>query len=136
MVHAAVGRGRERVPDDVVDLEPRVGRRDVPLLEPELAAEDVRALGDRRRLVERDQPVAALAAEAAVATRGSGSPGRSRCERAPPELGDLLRRLDLQRPVADDPDRDLLAQPVAVRREELELALVAVLQLDRPDVAR
>src|SRR5262245_39443484 len=50
-----------------LDLQGGVGDRDVALLEPELSSDDVRPLADRRRLVEGDEAVRPLPAEAAVA---------------------------------------------------------------------
>src|SRR5216110_3540351 len=56
-----------RPPGDDVDLEPWVGGRHTRHRQPQLAADDVTALRDRARFVERDLAVAALASEAAVA---------------------------------------------------------------------
>src|ERR1041385_8424553 len=117
-----------------VDLELRIRRANGLLLDAELAADDVRALHDRGRLVERDQPVRALPAEAAV--RGQDEVLRVDVgERVADVVRDLLRRLDLKRPVADDADGDLLLEAVPVGAEELEVGEAAVLHLDRPDVA-
>ena len=102
-------------------------------LRAELAADDVRAQRERGRLVEGDRPRHALAAEAAV--------GRQHevlrvdvLERAADVRGDLLGRLDLQRPMADEADGDLLLELALVRREARR-GVVGVLRLDRPDVA-
>src|SRR5262245_25632222 len=117
-----------------VDLQLRVGRAHLALREAELGADDVRAPRERGRLVERDRPRHALAAEAAV--------GREHevlrvddLEPAAHVAGDLLGRLHVQGAVADEADGDLLLQVALVRREELERLVVRVLRLDRPDVS-
>src|SRR3954471_22196293 len=50
-----------------VDLQGWIRRRDICLFQAELAADDIAALRDRARLVERDFAVAALASEPAIA---------------------------------------------------------------------
>ncbi len=100
----------------------RVGRRDVALLEPELLEHDVARLRDRRGLVEREVPVEALAAEAAVG-REDELVGRDVLERAPDAVGDDLREVGLERAVADHADRDLLLQRVACTARRASISL-------------
>ena len=72
-------------------------------------------------LEERDVAVAALAAEAAVA-RDDQLLGRDVLERACGSRRRRPRAIDLQRPVADDADADLLRQP-ALHRPNSSMSL-------------
>src|SRR5262249_19337414 len=109
-----------------VDLEPRIGRTDLAGRRAELAPDDVRPERERRRLVERDRPWDALAAEATVG-REHEVLGVDALERPANVRSDLVRRLDVKRPMADEADGHLLLKAPLVRAEELERPVVGVL---------
>src|SRR5580765_5946360 len=113
-------------PKDDVVLPKWIGGRHARHRQPQLAADDVTALRDRARFVERDLAVAALASEAAVA-RHDQPLRRDVLQRLPDLAGDVLRPIRLQRSVTDRADADLLLQIVLQWLEQLEVALVAIL---------
>ena len=84
--------------------------------------------------VEGDLAVAALPAEAAVA-RNDQPLGRDVAQRLADLGGHVFRPVGLQDAMAHGADADLLLQIVLEGLEQLEILLVAVLHLQRPDVA-
>src|ERR671924_108145 len=100
----------------------------------QLAADDIAALSDRSRLIERDLAVASLPAESAVA-RHNQPLGRNVLQRIADFTGNVLGPIRLQRSMADGTNADFLLQVVFQRFEALEILLVAILHLQRPDIA-
>ena len=100
----------------------RIRGRDVLRLQPQLAADHVAALGERRGLVERDLAVAALPPEAAVA--GNHQPLRRNVLQGISDGGGhVLRAVRLQVAVADGPDGDLFLAVLEALEESMSLKL-------------
>src|ERR1039458_8548522 len=121
-------------PGHYVDLQYRIGSGHVCGRHTSLAPYDVGSLGDGAGHVEGDLAIAALPAEAAVA-RYDQAFGRNVSQR----FADLARHIfgpvGLQGAMAHDPDADLLLQIVLEGLEQLDILLVAILHLQRPDIA-
>src|SRR6266496_3849062 len=117
-----------------VDLQLRIRGRNVRRRQAELSANNVAALSDGAGLVEGNLAVASLTSEPAVAGDDELFDGDVH-QRMPDLVGDLLGPVGLQRAVADGTDADLLLQVVAKWREQFDVTLIAVLHLQRPDIA-
>src|SRR5262249_23749687 len=117
-----------------IDLQHRISRRNARLRQTKLATHDITPLRDCTRLVERDLAIAPLPSEAAIA-RYNQAIRRDVLQRFANLARDVLGSIGLQFAMAYCADRDLLLQIVLEGLEEIEIALVAILHLERPDVA-
>ena len=91
-------------------------------------------LSDRARFVEGDFSVAALAAEAAVATDNKLLGGNV-IQRHANSIGHVLGAVSLQRAMADGTNADFLGQLALYGAEKLDVLKVAVFCFDGPHVA-
>src|SRR6185369_12903349 len=86
------------------------------------------------RFVERDLAIAALPAETAVAGHDQAF-GRDTLQSFANLASHIFRPVRLQRAMTYGADADLLLQIVLERLEQLQILLIAVFHLERPDIA-